>query len=161
MGKKLMKGNLVTAAILFVIGLLIGLGLSAVLNNQNRNIRVWAVDDTVRMPLGLQSYLEKNHDNDCKNYRGTDSPTGVALFAVEKSVGDTYARMSYGCSDNLTPSIVAVKNNGVWILTQPVEYYGNSDGKPICNTVDKFKISKTAEPQCVDSKGQVQENSNP
>ena len=147
---------------MLLIGLVSGFVICKTITDQPKNIRVWAVEDTVKIPTGLQSYLESNHKNDCKSWRGTDTPTGVALFAVEKSVGDQYALMTYGCSDQLNPgtTIVAAKVNGKWIITQPVEYYSGKDKLPSCSQIDKYQISKNAEPKCVDSKGSTKENTN-
>ncbi len=146
---------------ILVIGFVLGFLVAKTPTHKDNNVKVWTVDKTVKMPKGLEGYLSANSQNDCRGYRGTGSPTGVAIFAIEKSVGDDYARMAYGCSDNLTaPSgIVAVKENNKWQLIQPVEYYANGEA-PLCGQLDKYKISKQAEPKCVNDKGRAQDNNN-
>ena len=132
------------------------------MNTEPKNVEVWAVDTSVKMPVGLKAYLESHDTNDCKSYKGTGTPTGVSLFALEKSVDDKYAKMAYGCSDDLrfNTTIVAVKQNDKWVLVQPTQYYSGNGDLPLCSAISKYSISKDAEPQCVDTKGAIQENAN-
>ena len=154
------KNYLILLAIV-VTAFALGYLTNNLLNKDSENVKVWAVDDSVVIPSGLESYLEKNSDDDCKQYRGTDTPDGVALYAIQANVDNRYVRMSYGCSDNLIEevTIVAVKqDNGDWTLIPPTEYSGSGEN-PLCQQLEKYNINKIAEPECEDSKGKIQENS--
>lgn len=155
--KKVLK--IVIAALAASIVFVAGYWLNVVLNGQNDKVLVWAVDDTVKIPDGLEGYLMSESKDDCMGYRGTDSPTGVTLYAVEKSVGDWFAAMSTGCSDMLAGSefmTVAMKKDGKWTLTQPIRYFNST---PDCEQLQKYSITKDAEPECWDGDREIQDNS--
>ncbi len=98
----------------------------------------------MKVPSGLKAYLEKDSKNDCKEYMGTGSPTGVALFAVKKSVEGKYAEMVYGCSDNLIngTTILAVYHNGAWKLLQPTHTYATdkANGEYRCKVLNEYDL---------------------
>jgi hypothetical protein len=144
--------------VILALGFVAGFVTNTLTSKEN-NVRVWAVDNTVKIPTGLENYLESNSNYDCKSYRGTDTPTGVALYAVEKVVGNNYVKMSYGCSDNLNQDtyIIAIKQNGKWSLIQPVEYNNGAEA-PFCTALEKYHIGKNAEPYCIDQQGKTKSN---
>src|SRR5437870_1913386 len=64
-----------------LLGLLIGYGAHNYLaNNQRPKNLVWAADQTVSVPSDLISFLSKR--DDCKNYRGLGTVTGIGLWSV-------------------------------------------------------------------------------
>ncbi|HMS24057.1 MAG TPA: hypothetical protein PKB09_04630 [Candidatus Saccharibacteria bacterium] len=149
------------STLIFVLALLIGLFLGALLtmliNSGQKDVRVWSVDETVKIPSDLKNFLLKNGKDDCLGYQGEGSPEGVALFAVQTVEGN-YARMKYGCSDDLSSSIVAIKRAEKWMLIEPVEY-SNGNENPFCTALEKYNISKNVEPECLDTEGSIQQNS--
>ena len=148
---------MVTLVLMFVIGaLLFGSG-ALLLRNNNPTVLVWAADKNVKVPDGLVSYLERKHDKDCRDYKGTGSVSGVALFSVYETHQNRLAKMSYGCGDNLTRYIVAYKENGSWSLTRPTHYF--IDVKPVseddtplrlpeCSFLSKHDFPSSFEPDC-------------
>lgn len=128
-------------------------------DQQPKNI-VWAVDETVKVPKGLrQALLELDT---CKNYRGADSPSGVGLWGVTQVEQDKFAKITYGCSWQLTSYIVAVNNGKTWQLLQPTEYFADTaQGVPSCAVVTKYKIPPALEAFCVNEKFELSKNTTP
>ncbi|HEX5797684.1 MAG TPA: hypothetical protein VFX86_04835 [Candidatus Saccharimonadales bacterium] len=135
------------------------------MNSENKSVKVWAADNSVKVPQDLKSHLIKSSKDDCNEYAGDGSPNGAVLFAVTK-VEDDFAKMTYGCASYLTDmEIVAIKRDGSWSLIQPADYYQtkpNYDGPalPTCSALEKYKINKDLEPECLDSKFEIRQNSN-
>ncbi len=148
-----------------IAGLLVGIVATKILASTHTpaNI-VWAADKTVKVPEDLRRYLDTK--NDCKAYRGTDTPTGVGLWGVYQVSKSQYAKIAYGCSWNLTNYIMAVKHEGKWQLIEPTEYFAPfKDGVdptkgalPYCAVVEKYKIPNAIEPFCIKPDGNAQSN---
>jgi hypothetical protein len=142
--------GLVGALLLVLAAAILAAAGTLVLRNNDKapRVLVWGIDETVSVPKDLKKDLEISSKDDCKDYRGTDGPDGVTLFAVQK-VNNDFAKMSYGCSDTLSfdVSIVAVKKDGKWELIQPVEYY--EFNMPKCAVMDKYGIDRSNESECV------------
>ena len=123
---------------------------------------VWAADKTVRVPASLRSYLMKQ--DDCKDYLGTNTRTGVGLWGVYQVSQNKFAKISYGCSFALTNYIMAVKQNGKWQLVPPAEYFSpfantqTTGALPLCSQLEKYKIDKSVESFCVDASGAAKAN---
>ena len=164
--KPLLKFGLPIGLVLF--GLIAGyLGTGWVASiSQPKNL-VWAAEAQVKVPGDLKSYLQKR--NDCKDYRGVGTPTGVGLWGVYQVEKGQFAKIAYGCSWTLTSYIMAAKQNNKWFLIPPTEYFAASDPSaargssnlPKCTELTKYKINKTIEPFCIDAANQPQPNSLP
>lgn len=158
---------IITLALLFIIGAIAGLAISLRLRNRDQTVLVWRADKEVRVPDGLVSYLEKNHKNDCHDYKGTGSVAGVALFSVYETSQNRLAKMTYGCGNNLTYGnsgyIVAYKEDGKWNLTRPTHYFvppkdaakvvGQPAAFPECYFLSQHNIPASFESFCVNSAG--------
>lgn len=125
---------------------------------------VWAADETAKIPTDLRKFL--NNRDDCQNYRGESTPTGVGLWGVYQVSGGKFAKISYGCSWSLTSYKMAVKQSGDWILLLPTDYFApfagsNSAGAlPYCKVIDNYKIPKDIEPFCIKDDGSAISNEN-
>jgi len=150
----LIRGFLV---LLVLVGF--GLGIMAVelqpYNQHPRNV-VWAADKSVTIPADLVKFLEKR--DDCKGYKGTDTPRGVGLWGVYQVSKARFAKISYGCSTDLTLYIMAVKNQGHWQLLQPTEYFSATGFLPKCSQIDRYQIDKSIEPYCIKDDGNARDN---
>lgn len=116
------------------------------------------------MPNDLRNHLLKQQA--CKDYLGANTQTGVGLWGVYQVSGGKFAKISYGCSINLTNYIMAVKQNGAWKLLPPGEYFSpfantQSTGVlPLCSQLELYKIDKTVESFCIDAAGAAKTNPN-
>lgn len=132
--------------------------------SKNQSNLVWAADNTVKIPTGLQKYLQSQ--DDCKEYRGTGSPTGIGLWGVYQVSRERFAKISYGCSGSLTNYIMAVKISNQWQLLPPTEYFAPFNDAtdrgvgaiPHCHMVEKYKIPSDIESFCIKSDGSAQPN---
>lgn len=148
-----------------LLGIIIGIAVvSAPFGNKNPENLVWAADHTVKIPKDLRNYLQSK--DDCKEYRGTGSPTGVGLWGVYQVSRNQYAKISYGCSNSLSNYIMAVKMDGKWRLLQPTEYFAPFNDAadkrvgaiPHCAVVEKYKIPSEIESFCIKPDGSAQAN---
>lgn len=147
-----------------ILGLLIfGLGMltqKIYMSNQKPTNLVWAIDNTVQVPSDLRKFLGRQ-DN-CRQYRGSGSPTGVGLWSVIQVAQGRYAKISYGCSFSLSGYIMAVKPAKTWMLLPPSSYFSStSSGVANCEQVTKYKIPPTIESFCVNNSGQIVNNPTP
>ncbi len=146
--------------ILVLIGLLIGVCLQSYRQHrQSPKNLVWAIDSSVQVPDDLRKFL-LTQDN-CKNYRGQDAPSGVGLWGVIQ-VTDRFAKISYGCSWTLTNYILAYKQNSAWHLISAEEYFGAAHVSgiaiPACKVLTTYKIPQAIEPFCINTKGKAETN---
>lgn len=151
-----------------LLGLLIGVAATKLSDSRRAPSNlVWAADNTVKIPKDLRAFLMAK--NDCKAYRGTDSPTGVGLWGVYQVSKSQYAKIAYGCSWNLSSYVMAVKQKGSWQLIKPTEYFApfkngvdpSKGALPFCNVLEQYKIPKDIEPFCVKADGSAQSNESP
>lgn len=123
---------------------------------------VWAADESVTVPGDLKRFLETK--NDCKNYRGTDTPTGVGLWGVYQVSQGKFAKIAYGCSWSLSSYVMAVKEQKGWKLLMPTQYFAPFQGStstgaiPLCVVIDQYKIDKSIEPFCITTEGTARAN---
>lgn len=150
--------------VLVVVGVGVGL-LIAVLQPPEQHPRnlVWAADKTVKIPSDLMEFLRTR--DDCRGYRGTNSPTGVGLWAVYQVSHERFAKIAYGCSLNLDLYIVAVKEKNRWVLIPPTDYFAGGDADkldtsflPKCTWVDKYQLDKSFESFCIEADGSARTN---
>lgn len=126
-----------------------------------RNI-VWAADETVYLPTSLRKYLSGKQE--CQNYRGADTPTGVGLWSVFQVSEGKFAKIAYGCSWSLTTYVMAVQEKSGWKLLAPSEYFApfkdsSATGAiPLCNVLEQYKINKAIEPFCIAHDGSARPN---
>lgn len=147
-----------------VIGLVIGLSITTITATKSPSNIVWAADKTVVLPNDLRNFLLTR--NDCREYRGTGSPKGVGLWGVYQVHNAKFAKIAYGCSNNLENYIMAVKTDKKWQLLQPTEYFapfsdateGRLGAVPYCSVVEKYKIPKDIESFCIKTDGTAQAN---
>jgi hypothetical protein len=147
------------------LGLFIGVGATNLYKGRRapQNL-VWAADKGVKVPNNLRKFLETK--NDCKAYRGTNTPTGVGLWGVYQVADGRYAKIAYGCSWSLNTYVMAVKQKGAWQLLKPTEYFAPfKDGLdptkgalPFCTMVEKYKIPHDIEPFCIQPDGSAKSN---
>lgn len=161
--KKLLSITMPVLAGLF--GLAAGIAGTRLLSGRTAPANVvWAADNTVKVPTDLRRFLEAQ--DGCKAYRGTGTPNGVGLWGVYQSFKGQYAKIAYGCSDNLTYYIFAIKQKGTWQLLRPTEYFApfkdavdpSKGALPFCTVIEKYKIPKDIEPFCVKADGSAQAN---
>lgn len=121
---------------------------------------VWKANDSVNAPADLVKFLRAQ--DDCKNYQGTNTPRGVGLWGIYQTSKGKFAKVSYGCSTNLSTYIMAVKDNGKWQLLPPTEYFASQSTAarflPKCSFIDKYKIDSSIEPFCIEADGTPREN---
>lgn len=126
---------------------------------------VWAADANVKMPKDLRTFLENR--NDCHEYRGAGSPTGVGLWGVYQVSRDRYAKIAYGCSWHLSSYIMAVRQKHDWQLLRPAEYFApfkdginpSQGALPYCSVIERYKIPDEIESFCITNDGSAQSNS--
>lgn len=155
----------ISLGLLVLLGVAIGLFISFVEPyNQHPKSLVWAADKEVKIPNDLISFLQSK-GNDCKEYRGTSTPNGVAIWGVYQVSKNKFAKIAYGCSTHLSLYIMAIKDKGKWALITPTEYFGATVATgsvpsflPTCEIVQKYKIDKNIEPFCIKPDGAGQEN---
>ncbi len=144
-----------TLCLVALLGVFFGVTGAFLLRNNNPTVLVWAADKDVRVPDGLVSYLERSAKDDCRDYKGTGSVTGVSLFAIYDSAENRFAKMTYGCGNDLTSQVdgylVAYKEGSKWNLTRPTHYFVN--GSPECSFLSEHDIPVSIEQSCVDAKG--------
>jgi hypothetical protein len=148
-------------------GFIFGIVLMILLQSDSapQNI-VWAADDSVKVPGDLRAYLESR--DDCKEYKGTGTPTGVGLWGVYQVADNRFAKIAYGCSWGLSSYIMAVKQKTGWELLKPTEYFAPfKDGinpaqgaLPYCAMLEKHKIPSHIESFCITADGTAQSNPN-
>ncbi len=123
---------------------------------------VWAADKTVNVPSDLRKFLQAK--DDCKDYLGTNTQKGVGLWGVYQVSHSKFAKISYGCSLNLSSYIMAIKQDGKWTLIPPTEYFSPfantqaTGALPLCSQLEKYKIDKTIESFCIDAAGAAKAN---
>lgn len=148
-----------------LVSLLIGIaGTSLFYNRKVPDNLVWAADSSVKLPKDLRKFLEKQ--NDCREYRGSGTPTGVGLWGVYQVSQGKYAKIAYGCSWSLSSYIMAVKQKGGWELLRPTQYFAPfKDGVnpaqgalPYCAMLEKYKIPNDIESFCIKGDGSAQSN---
>lgn len=145
-------------------GLLLGIVVTASFNKRTPSSLVWPADHTVKIPNDLRHFLK--NQNNCENYRGPNTPTGIALWSVYQTSKDTFAKIAYGCSWDLNMYIVAVKQDGKWQLIEPKEYFApfkdgidpKTGSLPFCAMVEKYQIPQNIESFCVNADGSAQAN---
>jgi hypothetical protein len=163
---KARRKRLKAVALPVIVGLLcLNIGIIGTRFLESRKVPgniVWAADDTVVVPRDLRKFL--GSQDDCKNYRGTDSPTGVGLWGVYQVSRGKFAKIAYGCSWSLSSYIMAVKEDSGWTLLQPTEYFAPFQGSsatgalPLCDMVEKYKINSSIEPFCIAADGTARAN---
>lgn len=121
---------------------------------------VWAIDETVKIPADLRKTLLKK--DECRGYRGGDSPPGVGLWGIVQVEQGKFAKIAHGCSWSVTSQVLAVKSKGSWQLVSPLEYFSDTtQGIPTCNAVIKYKVPVSLEGFCVNDSGKLAKNPNP
>lgn len=121
---------------------------------------VWAIDETVQVPADLRKMLLEK--DDCRNYRGVDSPRGVGLWAIVQVEQGRFAKIANGCSWSVSGQVLAVKPKGSWQLVPPIEYFSDTtQGVPTCNAVVKYKVPIALEGFCINDSGKLTKNPNP
>lgn len=148
----------------FLIGLfLLYLGMfiqSVRLERSHPNNIVWAVDKTVQVPSDLRKML-MNRD-DCKDYRGGNSPKGVGLWAVTQIEQGKFAKLAHGCSWSVSNQALAVKQRNSWSVVPAIEYFSDTtQGVPTCKAVVKYKVPIGLEGFCLNDVGKLSKNPNP
>ncbi len=147
------------------LGIIIGVTATTFLAGiQSPANLVWAADKTVKIPKDLREFLSTK--DECKTYRGAELPGGVGLWGVYQVSKNSYAKIAYGCSWNLSNYIMAVKNTQGWQLLQPVDYFApfkegvdpTKGALPFCAVVDQYKIPKNIEPFCINPDGTAKAN---
>lgn len=148
-----------------LVSLLMGIaGTSLFYNRRAPHNLVWAADSSVKLPKDLRKFLENK--NDCREYRGSGTPTGVGLWGVYQASQDKYAKIAYGCSWSLSSYVMAVKQKTGWELLQPTQYFAPfKDGVnpaqgalPYCDMLEKYKIPSEIESFCIKRDGSAQSN---
>lgn len=146
-------------------GLVIGIvATNFIIGRSNPKNLVWAADKDVKIPKDLRGYLAAK--NECKSYRGTDTPDGVGLWGVYQVSKKQYAKIAYGCSWSITSYIMAVKQDGEWQLLPPAEYFApfkngvdpSQGALPYCSIVDKYNVPGEIEPFCINEDGSASDN---
>lgn len=159
--------SLALPLITLMLGLLVGIQMTKIIGtSKTPSNLVWAADNTVKVPVSLTDYLLTK--DDCKHYKGSGSPKGLGLWAVYQVSGDTFAKIAYGCSWNLSSYIMAVKLGKSWTLLPPTEYFapfneGNdprTGALPQCSILEKYKIPKSIESFCINADGSAKNNQN-
>ena len=146
---------------MFLIGAIVAGTGALLLRNNNPTVLVWAADKDVKVPAGLVSYLERNSKDDCRDYKGNDSVTGVALFSVFQTYQDKFAKMTYGCGNNLTSQndgyLLAVKDGIKWKISRPTHYFvplkDKSSVLPDCNYLYSNDVPASFVPICANYNG--------
>ena len=143
--------------------LLFGLGMLTQNIRQERshpsNI-VWGVDQTVKVPSDLRKMLMER--DDCKDYRGGNSPKGVGLWAVTQIEQNKFAKLSHGCSWSVSNQALAIKQKNTWELIPAIEYFfDTTQGVPACTAVVKYKVPINLEGFCLNDAGKLTKNPNP
>lgn len=147
--------------VVLLVTFLIGMQVQALkINKLQPDNLVWSIDETVIIPADLKKMLLEL--DDCKSYRGTDSPKGVGLWGVMQVEQEMFAKIAYGCSWELTSYILAVKIDKNWLLLKPVDYFADTaQGVPSCKVVADYKIPPTIESFCSNDKGELMRNPTP
>lgn len=148
--KQKKRKYLITLSLLFLIGAIVGLAGSFLVRNHDQTVLVWAADKNVIVPDGLVSYLEKNDRYDCKNYKGTGTVTGMALFSIYETYGNRLAKMTYGCGNALTQPegevLIAYKKEAKWQLLEPARSEN-------CDVLNELDIPASFVKQCTGTNG--------
>lgn len=157
---------IVSLCLAFVIGAIVSGAGALLFRNNNPTVLVWSADREVRVPDGLVSYLERTATKDCRDYKGTNSVTGVALFSIYDSYENRLAKMTYGCGSDLTNQyngyILAYHEEGKWNLSQPTEYFVTAKPatptdtpsyKPLCSFLSDHNVPADFEPECATEDG--------
>lgn len=160
--KKQLQKYLIPA--IFGIGaLLIGIfGTRIYINNSRPKNIVWAADKSIKIPLSLRKYLHSR--DDCKDYKGKGTYSGVGLWGVFQVSGDKFAKVAYGCSWNLKNYVMIVREKNKWEILSPDEYFApykgssSSGALPYCSQIVKFKINNEIEPFCIDENDNAKTN---
>lgn len=116
---------------------------------------VWAASSEVQPPADLVKFL--NGQSNCSGENGESQVGGVSLWSVFKVSQGKFAKLSYGCSYDLSFYKMAIKEDGKWRLLDSTEYFANSF-LPRCSQIDTYKIDKSVEPFCLELPGGSREN---
>ncbi len=148
-----------------LIGFLIGFVASNVISGSKKPMNlVWVADSEVQLPKDLRKFLEGQQD--CREYRGTGTPTGVGLWGVYQIHKGQFAKIAYGCSWSLSSYIMAVRQKTGWELLKPTEYFApfkdginpSQGALPYCAMLEKHKIPSQIESFCITADGSAQNN---